>query len=73
MGFLDAAYYFGSPIGSALTGPLLDAGGYLAAYTFVIAVYAVSIVYVILRLRSKVDQQQEVCESVEMWETAKGA
>lgn len=50
MGFLDAAYYLGAPVGTALVGPLLDAGGYVAAFPAVIAIYGVCILYVAVRI-----------------------
>ncbi|KAK4294778.1 hypothetical protein Pmani_032616 [Petrolisthes manimaculis] len=52
MGLLDAAYYSGSPIGNAIAGPLLDYGGYSVAYSFVIALYVIAIVYVYIRLHT---------------------
>lgn len=60
MGFLDAAYYLGSPVGTALVGPLLDAGSYPAAFTLVIAAYAVCIIYVLARISQPVDHEHEV-------------
>ncbi|XP_071526010.1 proton-coupled folate transporter-like isoform X2 [Panulirus ornatus] len=60
MGLLDAAYYLGSPVGTALVGPLLEAGGYPAAFTLVIAVYALCIIYVIARISQPMDEECEV-------------
>ncbi|XP_069940685.1 proton-coupled folate transporter isoform X2 [Cherax quadricarinatus] len=51
MGFLDASYYLGAPVGNALVGVLLDTGSYMAAFPFVIVVYIVSIMYIAARVR----------------------
>ena len=53
MGLLDAAYYLGSPVGLAVTGPLLDAGGYYGTFIVVISLYAVTLVYVAVRFRGE--------------------
>ncbi|XP_045131269.1 proton-coupled folate transporter-like isoform X2 [Portunus trituberculatus] len=61
MGLLDAAYYLGSPVGLALVDPLMAAGGYRAVYIFVMAFYAATIVYVVVRFhgeRRKVDNTE---------------
>ncbi|XP_050727753.1 proton-coupled folate transporter-like isoform X2 [Eriocheir sinensis] len=53
MGLLDAAYYFGSPVGMAVAGPLLDAAGYRAAFILTIALYVVTVVYVVVRFSNE--------------------
>ncbi|KAK8407268.1 hypothetical protein O3P69_002076 [Scylla paramamosain] len=53
MGLLDAAYYLGSPVGLALVDPLMAAGGYRAVYIFVMAFYAATIVYVVVRFHGE--------------------
>lgn len=53
MGLLDAAYYLGSPVGLAVAGPLLDAGGYRAVFIVVMALYAATIVYVAVRFHGE--------------------
>lgn len=53
MGLLDAAYYLGSPVGLAVAGPLLDAGGYRAAFIVVMALYTATVVYVAVRFHGE--------------------
>lgn len=58
MGLLDAAYYLGSPVGMALVSPLLNAGGYTAAFGTAILTYCVSAAYVLLRIRQTGRQRE---------------
>ncbi|XP_042875441.1 proton-coupled folate transporter-like isoform X2 [Penaeus japonicus] len=59
MGLLDAAYYLGSPVGLAVVSPLLDAGGYTAAFATSILIYCASAAYVLLRIRQTERQRQQ--------------
>lgn len=50
MGFLDSAYYLGSPVGNAIVAPLLDSGGYVGAFGLSIAIYLLTIIYVVVKI-----------------------
>ncbi|CAL4169095.1 unnamed protein product, partial [Meganyctiphanes norvegica] len=54
MGILDACYNLGSPCGSLVVGPLLDWGGYIAAFSTAIILFILDIIYVLLRIKKKV-------------------
>ncbi|KAK7074875.1 hypothetical protein SK128_015378 [Halocaridina rubra] len=63
MGFLDSAYYIGGPVGNAIVGPLLDAGGYVAAFSTSIAIYFFSILYVFLKVHPIPQEDREQMET----------
>ncbi|CAL4059676.1 unnamed protein product [Meganyctiphanes norvegica] len=52
-GILDACYNLGSPCGSLAVGPILDWGGYTAAFSTAIIIYLANMIYVLLRIKNK--------------------